>query len=78
LSIAVGDRSAQYSPAGLEVTSPIFQDLPRLPTPLGTSIGAMRVMMRRRRRRNRRRRRRRRMMMMHSMMMMSYDSCRLT
>lgn len=29
-------RSAQYSPAGLEVESPIFQDLPRLPTPLGT------------------------------------------
>ncbi|MTJ52311.1 FAD-dependent oxidoreductase [Anabaena sp. UHCC 0253] len=31
-------RSAQYSPAGLEVESPIFQDLPRLPTPLGTFI----------------------------------------
>lgn len=29
-------RSSQYSPAGLEVISPIFQDLPRLPTPLGT------------------------------------------
>ncbi|MEA5487396.1 MULTISPECIES: hydroxysqualene dehydroxylase [Pseudanabaena] len=29
-------RSAQYSPAGLEVESPIFQDLPRLPSPLGT------------------------------------------
>jgi uncharacterized protein with NAD-binding domain and iron-sulfur cluster len=29
-------RSSQYSPAGLEVESPIFQDLPRLPTPLGT------------------------------------------
>lgn len=31
-------RSAQYSPAGLEVESPIFQNLPRLPTPLGTFI----------------------------------------
>ena len=31
-------RSAQYSPAGLEVESPIFQDEPRLPTPLGTFI----------------------------------------
>ncbi len=31
-------RSAQYSPAGLEVESPIFQDLPPLPTPLGTFI----------------------------------------
>jgi uncharacterized protein with NAD-binding domain and iron-sulfur cluster len=31
-------RSAQYSPAGLEVESPIFQDLPRLPTPLGTFL----------------------------------------
>ncbi len=31
-------RSAQYSPAGLEVESPIFQDLPDLPTPLGTFI----------------------------------------
>ncbi|MEA5598329.1 hydroxysqualene dehydroxylase [Rivularia sp. UHCC 0363] len=31
-------RSSQYSPAGLEVESPIFQDLPRLPTPLGTFI----------------------------------------
>ncbi|WP_019501651.1 FAD-dependent oxidoreductase [Pseudanabaena sp. PCC 6802] len=29
-------KSSQYSPAGLEVESPIFQDLPRLPTPLGT------------------------------------------
>ncbi|NUN63647.1 FAD-dependent oxidoreductase [Pseudanabaena biceps] len=29
-------RSAQYSPAGLEVESPIFQELPRLPAPLGT------------------------------------------
>ncbi len=31
-------RSAQYSPAGLEVESPIFQELPRLPTPLGTFL----------------------------------------
>ncbi|NES74541.1 MULTISPECIES: FAD-dependent oxidoreductase [Okeania] len=31
-------RSAQYSPAGLEVESPIFQDLPPFPTPLGTFI----------------------------------------
>ncbi|MFQ4144201.1 FAD-dependent oxidoreductase [Chlorogloeopsis sp. ULAP02] len=31
-------RSSQYSPAGLEVESPIFQDLPRLPTPLGTFV----------------------------------------
>ncbi|WP_315791397.1 hydroxysqualene dehydroxylase [Fischerella sp. JS2] len=31
-------RSSQYSPAGLEVESPIFQDLPQLPTPLGTFI----------------------------------------
>lgn len=31
-------RSAQYSPAGLEVTSPIFQDQPRLPMPLGTFL----------------------------------------
>jgi uncharacterized protein with NAD-binding domain and iron-sulfur cluster len=31
-------RSAQYSPTGLEVESPIFQDLPRLPSPLGTFI----------------------------------------
>ncbi len=31
-------RSSQYSPAGLEVESPIFQDEPRLPTPLGTFI----------------------------------------
>lgn len=29
-------QSAQYSPAGLEVESLIFQDQPRLPTPLGT------------------------------------------
>ncbi|KAM3097939.1 FAD-dependent oxidoreductase [Phormidesmis sp. 146-12] len=31
-------RSSQYSPAGLEVVSPIFQDQPRLPTPLGTFL----------------------------------------
>ncbi len=31
-------RSSQYSPAGLEVESPIFQDQPRLPAPLGTFI----------------------------------------
>jgi uncharacterized protein with NAD-binding domain and iron-sulfur cluster len=31
-------RSSQYSPAGLEVESPIFQELPRLPTPLGTFL----------------------------------------
>jgi uncharacterized protein with NAD-binding domain and iron-sulfur cluster len=31
-------QSAQYSPAGLEVESPIFQNLPRLPTPLGTFL----------------------------------------
>lgn len=31
-------RSSQYSPAGLEVVSPIFQDMPRLPTPLGTFL----------------------------------------
>jgi uncharacterized protein with NAD-binding domain and iron-sulfur cluster len=31
-------RSSQYSPFGLEVESPIFQDLPRLPTPLGTFL----------------------------------------
>ncbi len=31
-------RSSQYSPVGLEAESPIFQDLPRLPTPLGTFI----------------------------------------
>ena len=31
-------RSAQYSPAGLEVESPIFQDEPLLPSPLGTFI----------------------------------------
>ncbi|ERM96271.1 hypothetical protein AMTR_s00001p00161700 [Amborella trichopoda] len=28
-------KSAQYSPEGVEVETPIFQDLPRLPTPLG-------------------------------------------
>lgn len=31
-------RSSQYSPAGLEVESPIFQNQPLLPTPLGTFI----------------------------------------
>ena len=31
-------RSAQYSPFGLEVQSPIFQEQPRLPSPLGTFI----------------------------------------
>ncbi|BAY46893.1 amine oxidase [Scytonema sp. HK-05] len=31
-------RSSQYSPAGLEVESPIFQNLPQLPTPLGTFL----------------------------------------
>ncbi len=31
-------RSSQYSPSGLEVESPIFQDLPQLPTPLGTFL----------------------------------------
>ncbi|KAJ7513577.1 hypothetical protein O6H91_23G005300 [Diphasiastrum complanatum] len=31
-------QSAQYSPNGLEVESPIFQDVPRLPSPLGTFI----------------------------------------
>ena len=31
-------RSSQYSPAGLEVESPIFQDEPRLPSPLGTFV----------------------------------------
>lgn len=29
-------RSAQYSPHGLEVESPLFQNEPRLPSPLGT------------------------------------------
>jgi uncharacterized protein with NAD-binding domain and iron-sulfur cluster len=31
-------RSSQYSPAGLEVESPIFQQEPALPTPLGTFL----------------------------------------
>lgn len=31
-------RSSQYSPAGLEVESPLFQDEPRLPAPLGTFV----------------------------------------
>ncbi|MBE9128415.1 MULTISPECIES: hydroxysqualene dehydroxylase [unclassified Coleofasciculus] len=31
-------RSSQYSPAGLEVESPLFQDEFRLPTPLGTFL----------------------------------------
>ncbi|MDX2228714.1 MAG: FAD-dependent oxidoreductase [Leptolyngbyaceae cyanobacterium bins.349] len=31
-------QSSQYSPAGLEVESPIFQQEPRLPTPLGTFL----------------------------------------
>jgi uncharacterized protein with NAD-binding domain and iron-sulfur cluster len=31
-------RSSQYSPAGLEVESPIFQNEPRLPTPVGTFL----------------------------------------
>ncbi|MBD2440179.1 FAD-dependent oxidoreductase [Nostoc sp. FACHB-110] len=31
-------RSAQYSPAGLEVESPIFQEMPQLPAPLGTFV----------------------------------------
>lgn len=31
-------QSAQYSPQGLEVESPIFQDQPLLPTPLGTFL----------------------------------------
>lgn len=31
-------RSSQYSPAGLEVESPIFQNEPPLPTPLGTFL----------------------------------------
>eukprot|EP00752_Nemacystus_decipiens_P008853 g7900.t1 len=31
-------QSAQYSPAGLEVISPIFQNMPRLPSPLGTFL----------------------------------------
>ncbi|BAU63498.1 amine oxidase [Stanieria sp. NIES-3757] len=31
-------RSSQYSPAGLEVESPLFQAQPRLPAPLGTFL----------------------------------------
>lgn len=31
-------RSSQYSPLGLEVESPLFQDMPRLPAPLGTFV----------------------------------------
>ncbi|MDB9314038.1 FAD-dependent oxidoreductase [Spirulina sp. CS-785/01] len=31
-------RSAQYSPKGLECESPLFQDKPPLPTPLGTFL----------------------------------------
>ncbi|MBE9029844.1 FAD-dependent oxidoreductase [filamentous cyanobacterium LEGE 11480] len=31
-------RSAQYSPNGLEVESPIFQDCPPLPAPMGTFL----------------------------------------
>jgi uncharacterized protein with NAD-binding domain and iron-sulfur cluster len=31
-------RSSQYSPAGLEVESPLFQQKPHLPTPLGTFL----------------------------------------
>jgi uncharacterized protein with NAD-binding domain and iron-sulfur cluster len=31
-------RSAQYSPVGLEVESPIFQEMPQLPAPLGTFL----------------------------------------
>lgn len=31
-------RSSQYSPAGLEVESPIFQNEPRLPAPIGTFL----------------------------------------
>ena len=31
-------RSSQYSPSGLEVESPLFQDLPPLPSPLGTFV----------------------------------------
>ncbi|MEO0354449.1 MAG: FAD-dependent oxidoreductase [Cyanobacteria bacterium P01_A01_bin.3] len=30
--------SSQYSPAGLEVESPLFQEMPRLPSPLGTFV----------------------------------------
>ncbi|CAM9213153.1 unnamed protein product [Ectocarpus sp. 8 AP-2014] len=31
-------QSAQYSPNGLEVISPIFQNMPRLPSPMGTFL----------------------------------------
>lgn len=31
-------QSAQYSPVGLEVESPLFQDMPPLPAPLGTFL----------------------------------------
>lgn len=31
-------RSSQFSPAGLEVESPLFQDMPPLPSPLGTFV----------------------------------------
>ncbi|NET34526.1 MAG: amine oxidase [Cyanothece sp. SIO1E1] len=31
-------RSSQYSPVGLEVESPIFQNQPKLPSPLGTFV----------------------------------------
>jgi uncharacterized protein with NAD-binding domain and iron-sulfur cluster len=31
-------RSSQYSPAGLEVESPIFQEMPYLPSPFGTFV----------------------------------------
>lgn len=31
-------QSAQYSPKGLEVISPIFQNMPRLPSPMGTFL----------------------------------------
>eukprot|EP00884_Botryococcus_braunii_P013767 jgi/Botrbrau1/22391/Bobra.0091s0002.1 len=31
-------RSSFYSPAGLEVEAPLFQSLPRLPTPLGARL----------------------------------------
>lgn len=31
-------KSMQYSPAGVEAISPIFQNLPRLPMPLGTFV----------------------------------------
>ncbi|MEO0802299.1 MAG: FAD-dependent oxidoreductase [Cyanobacteria bacterium J06642_2] len=31
-------RSSQFSPAGLEVESPLFQEMPHLPSPLGTFI----------------------------------------